>query len=74
MVATFGADGPIELAELDPLRIAAAVERLLDDLVLRAERSREGTALAVTRTWDGAAQQVEAGLRTALRRALPSPP
>jgi O-antigen biosynthesis protein len=74
MLATFGSDGPIELAELDPLRIVAAIERLLDDLVLRAERSRAGTELAAMRTWDRAAEQVEAGLRTALRRALPSPP
>ncbi|MBI5105922.1 MAG: glycosyltransferase family 4 protein, partial [Solirubrobacterales bacterium] len=35
MVATFGAGGPVELAEPDPLALCAAVERLLDDLVLR---------------------------------------
>jgi glycosyltransferase involved in cell wall biosynthesis len=67
MIATFGADGPIELSEPDPLRLADAVERLLDDLVLRAERSRAGIELASTRTWDRAAAQVETGLREAVR-------
>jgi glycosyltransferase involved in cell wall biosynthesis len=69
MVATFGADGPFELAEPDPLRLADAVELLLDDLVLRAERSRAGAELAASRSWDRAAGQVEAGLREALRLA-----
>jgi O-antigen biosynthesis protein len=72
MLATFGPDGPIELAEPDPLRIADAIERLLDDIVLRAERSRAGTELAASRTWDHAAEQVEAGLREALRLASAS--
>jgi glycosyltransferase involved in cell wall biosynthesis len=69
MLATFGPDGPIELAEPDPIRMADAMERLLDDLVLRAERSRAGMEFAATRTWDRAAEQVEAGLRTALSGA-----
>src|SRR5204863_73886 len=30
MVATFGADGPVELAALDPLALADALERVLD--------------------------------------------
>jgi glycosyltransferase involved in cell wall biosynthesis len=66
MRATFGDDGPIELAPPDPIRIAEAVERLLDDLVLRAERARAGIEFAAARTWDRAAEQVEAGLRRAL--------
>jgi glycosyltransferase involved in cell wall biosynthesis len=69
MLATFGPDGPIELAEPDPPALCSAVERLLDDLVLRAERSRDGTELALSRTWARAAEQVEAGLREALRLA-----
>jgi len=69
MVATFGAGGPIELAAPEPGALADAIERLLDDLVLRAERSRAGTALALGRTWERAGQQVELGLREALRRA-----
>jgi glycosyltransferase involved in cell wall biosynthesis len=66
MLATFGADGPIELADFDPLAIATAIERLLDDLELRAQRMRDGLDLAATRTWARAAEQVEAGLRAAL--------
>jgi O-antigen biosynthesis protein len=62
---TFGADGPVELAAFDPLALCAAIERLLDDLVLRADRSRAGTELAAERTWARAAEQVEAGMRAA---------
>ncbi|TML04047.1 MAG: glycosyltransferase family 4 protein [Actinobacteria bacterium] len=65
MRATFGADGPVELAAPDPLALCDAIERLLDDLVLRAERSRAGAELVATRTWARAAEQVEAGLRAA---------
>ncbi len=67
MVATFGADGPISLAPVDPVGIADAVELLLDDLLVRAQRSRDGVAYAAGRAWPGAARQVEAGLREALR-------
>jgi O-antigen biosynthesis protein len=66
MRETFGADGPVELAPFDPLAICDAIERLLDDLVLRAERSRAGAELVATRSWAHAAEQVEAGLRAAL--------
>jgi glycosyltransferase involved in cell wall biosynthesis len=73
MVATFGAGGPIELAAPEPGALAGAIERLLDDLALRAERSRAGTALALGRTWERAGQQVELGLREALRAAAGAP-
>jgi glycosyltransferase involved in cell wall biosynthesis len=66
MRRTFGDDGPIVLAEPTPQAVCDAVERLLGDLVERADRSRAGTALAATRTWSHAAEQVEAGLRAAL--------
>jgi glycosyltransferase involved in cell wall biosynthesis len=69
MLATFGADGPIELAAPEPLALAGAIERLLDSLELRAQRARAGTALAAGRTWERAGGQVEDGLREALRRA-----
>jgi glycosyltransferase involved in cell wall biosynthesis len=65
MRATFGPQGPVELAAFDPLAICDAIERLLDDLMLRAERARAGTELAAGRTWARAAEQVEAGLRAA---------
>ena len=73
MVATFGSDGPIELVQPDPLALADAVERLLDDLVLRAEHSRAGAEWVASRTWDHAARQVEDGLREALRLAQAGP-
>jgi glycosyltransferase involved in cell wall biosynthesis len=69
VVAAFGRDGPVELAPPEPLAIAEAVERLLDDPALRAERARQGANLAATRTWDTAARQVEAGLQAALNHA-----
>jgi glycosyltransferase involved in cell wall biosynthesis len=69
MVATFGADGPIGLAAPDPVAIADEVERVMDDLLLRGDRVRAGLELVAGRTWPRAAEQVEAGLREALRRA-----
>ncbi|MBA2347147.1 MAG: glycosyltransferase family 4 protein [Solirubrobacterales bacterium] len=66
MVATFGAGGPVTLTEPEPLALANAVEGLLDDLVVRAERSRDGVELVAGRTWEAAAGQVEAGLRAAM--------
>lgn len=69
MVATFGHDGPVTLAEPDPLALCAAIEALLDDPAARAARSRAGIEWAAPRTWGHAAQQVEQGLRAALRSA-----
>ena len=63
----FGADGPIELAELNPLSLADALERLLDDPDLRERRSRAGIEFVASHTWEHAADEVEAGLRHALR-------
>ena len=63
----FGPDGPIELAPLDPLALADAIERLLDDPQLRERRSREGIAFVADHTWEHSTDAVEAGLRNALR-------
>ncbi len=70
MVATFGAGGPVTLAEPDPLALCDAIEGLLDDLAVRATRSRDGAALVAARSWPAAAEQVEAGLRAALAAAI----
>jgi glycosyltransferase involved in cell wall biosynthesis len=73
----FGADGPLELAALDPGRIADRLERLLDNRELWERRSREGIEFVASHTWDRATDQVEAGLRHALRKrelALASQP
>jgi len=63
----FGADGPVELAPFDPVALADAMERLIDDRGLWARRSEAGRAFVADRTWDRAAVQVEAGIREALR-------
>lgn len=71
MRGEFGPDGPIALAEPDPLALADALERLLDDPDARARRSAAGLAMVAGRTWAAAAAQVEAGLRAALGEAWP---
>jgi O-antigen biosynthesis protein len=63
----FDSDGPLELAELDPRAIADALERLLDDPEHRERRSREGIGFVASHTWEHATDEVEAGLRHALR-------
>jgi O-antigen biosynthesis protein len=63
----FGSDGPLELASLDPRAIADALERLLDDSEHREQRSREGIEFVASHTWEHATDEVEAGLRHALR-------
>jgi glycosyltransferase involved in cell wall biosynthesis/GT2 family glycosyltransferase len=62
----FGADGPIELAPLDPDAIATAMERLLDDSQLRERRARDGIDFVAAHTWERATDLVEAGLRRSL--------
>jgi len=63
----FGADGPLALAPLDPLALAGAIERLLSDSDEWERRSRDGVDFVASHTWDVATDQVEAGLRHALR-------
>jgi glycosyltransferase involved in cell wall biosynthesis len=60
------AGAPIELAEASVLGLAGALERLLEDPALRRERSEAGVRWAAERTWEAAAEAVEAGLRAAL--------
>jgi glycosyltransferase involved in cell wall biosynthesis len=62
------AEGTLELALHDPGAVADAIERLLDDLALRAERARGGLELAGDRSWAAASADVEAALRLALSR------
>jgi hypothetical protein len=64
----FGADGPLDLAPLEPRAIADALERLILDRERSARRSRAGIEFVASHTWEHATDQVEAGLRHALRR------
>jgi O-antigen biosynthesis protein len=70
--AVFGSEGPVELAEPDPLAIADAAQALLDDERRWERRSAAGLAFVTDATWERAALQVEKGLRRALfeREAL----
>jgi glycosyltransferase involved in cell wall biosynthesis len=63
----FGADGALDLAPLDPTAIADALERLLSDRERWERRSREGIEFVRSHTWEQATDEVEAGLRHALR-------
>ena len=63
----FGADGPLALAELDSNKIADRIEGLLDNRSEWERRSREGIDFVASHTWDHATDEVEAGLRHALR-------
>jgi glycosyltransferase involved in cell wall biosynthesis len=63
----FGDKDAVELAPLTVRGVADAVERLLADPTLRAQRRERGLHLVETRTWDQAAEDFEGGLREALR-------
>ena len=69
MRAAFGRTLPLELAPFGVRSLASALERLLADPELRAARRAAGLEAVESRTWDAAAEQVEAGLREALRLA-----
>jgi glycosyltransferase involved in cell wall biosynthesis len=71
--AVFGRDGPIELADPDPIALADAVERMLEDERAWRRRSEAGLSFVAEATWDRAASQVEQGLRAALRERQTSP-
>jgi glycosyltransferase involved in cell wall biosynthesis len=65
--AELGRDGGVAFADADPLALADALEKLLDDGDEWQRRSEAGLALVESASWDVAARQVEAGLREALR-------
>ena len=67
--AVFGADGPVDLAAADPVALADAMEALLDDESHWQAKSEAGLAYVADACWDRAAEQVEGGLREALRQA-----
>ncbi len=65
----FGSDGGVTFADFDPMAIADALEGLLDDRQAWQRQAQAGLAWARGRTWDLGAEQVQAGLREALRLA-----
>ena len=66
MLASFGAEGPLELAGPDPLELCGAIERLLDDEDRRERAVEGGLRLMAQRTWERASGQVEGALRAAI--------
>ncbi|MFI5037254.1 MAG: glycosyltransferase [Solirubrobacterales bacterium] len=68
----FGEHGPLDLAPLEPHAIADALERLIVDRERSERRSREGIEFVAAHTWDHATDEVEAGLRHALREREPA--
>jgi glycosyltransferase involved in cell wall biosynthesis len=65
--AVFGRDGPVELADADPVMLADAMERLLADEELWRRRSEAGLGFVERASWQVAGDQLEAELRKALR-------
>src|SRR5204862_3046043 len=65
--AELGSAGGVEIADADPVALAAVLEKLLTDEDLWRRRSEAGLGSVETASWDVAAKQVEAGLRQALR-------
>jgi O-antigen biosynthesis protein len=64
--AALGIGDALSLARFDPLALADAIERLLDDPDLRARRGEAGRRLVAERTWERAGEQFERCLREAL--------
>jgi glycosyltransferase involved in cell wall biosynthesis len=69
----FGDDGPLALAPLEPKALADAIERLLDDRDEWERRSRQGVEFVASHTWDVATDEVETGIRHALRERETAP-
>jgi glycosyltransferase involved in cell wall biosynthesis len=63
----FGEDGVLDLAPLEPHAIADALERLIADRDHWERRSQAGIEFVASHTWDLATDEVELGLRHALR-------
>jgi O-antigen biosynthesis protein len=72
MLATFGADGPLQLADPDPMALCEAIETLLATPDLRQLNSRRGLELVKERTWARAGEQLQAGLDAALETSSKS--
>src|SRR4051794_20849569 len=67
--SVYGPDGPIELAAADAVALADGLERLPSDPDAWERRSRDGLATAASYDWERSADELEHGLREALRTA-----
>lgn len=68
--AAFDGGETVTLVPFDPVALATAVERLLDDPALRGRQSEAGRRLVAERTWERAGEQLERVLREALVSAV----
>jgi O-antigen biosynthesis protein len=64
--AALGSDDVVTLAPFDPLGLADAIERLLEEPALRESQREAARRLVAGRTWERAAGQLEQGLREAV--------
>jgi O-antigen biosynthesis protein len=64
--SALGGDDVVTLAPFDPLRLADAIEQLLDDHSIRERRSETARRIVAGRTWERAAGQFEQSLREAV--------
>ena len=67
--SVFGSDGPLELAQADPVALADAMERLLGDHDRWRLRSEAGVEFVADANWYTATAQVERGLARGAARA-----
>ncbi len=66
ILATFGRESPLALAEAEPVALCEAIERLLDEPARRASATEAGVRLMAARSWERAAEELEQGLQLAL--------
>jgi glycosyltransferase involved in cell wall biosynthesis len=71
--AALGDDELLTLAPFDPLKLADAIDLLLEDRALRERRSETARRIVAGRTWERAAGQFEQRLREAVREESEAP-
>jgi len=66
--SVFGKDGPLTLAEADPVVLAEAIDNLLIDHDLWQKRSTQGIDFVENNTWEKATNQVNSAIYEALQQ------
>jgi O-antigen biosynthesis protein len=64
--AALGGEDVVTFAPFDPIKLADAIEQLLEDRALRERRSETARRILADRTWERAASQFEQRLREAV--------